>query len=127
MVLSPIVKIEKDAKVAGLIDYDLMGWKVDMLNNLFSPQDADLIKSIPISIGEREDKLVWHYTKDRIFSVRNAYHLHREIVNRNNGTPLRIEERMVLGGQSGSYMSQMLLRRSFRKLVKMHSPPYPIC
>lgn len=60
-VLSPIVQIEKDAKVAGLIDYDLMGWKVDMLNNLFSPQDVDLIKSIPISIGEREDKLVWHY------------------------------------------------------------------
>lgn len=41
--------------------------------------------------------------------------------------PLRVEERMVFGGQFGSFMSLMLLRCSFGKLVKMHSPTYPIC
>ncbi|KAG6696929.1 hypothetical protein I3842_09G174000 [Carya illinoinensis] len=56
--------------VSELIDEDLRSWNEPLLARLFSAQEVDIIKSIPLSMGGREDQLVWHYTKNSLFSVR---------------------------------------------------------
>lgn len=71
--------------VADLIDTDTKKWKEDALTNLFSPSEAEVIKSIPISLGGREDKIVWHYTTNGAFSVKSAYYLHKDLENKHVG------------------------------------------
>lgn len=41
--------------VVDLIDSDLKRWKEDLLLNIFSPLEFNLIKAIPISLGGSED------------------------------------------------------------------------
>ncbi|KAG6696698.1 hypothetical protein I3842_09G161200 [Carya illinoinensis] len=60
-------------------------WNEPLLVRLFSAQEVDIIKSIPISIGGRDDQLVWHHTKNSLFSVRSAYFLHRAMLVRSTG------------------------------------------
>ena len=61
--------------VADLIDSDTARWKTEVLDNLFIPHEADLIKSIPLSVTLPADKLVWAKTFTGNFIVRSAYKL----------------------------------------------------
>jgi hypothetical protein len=40
------------------------------------------IKEIPLSCTNQEDILFWRGTKNGIFSVKSAYHMHKELSNR---------------------------------------------
>lgn len=44
-------------------------------------QEVNQILKIPISSG-REDKLVWFHSKNGKFTVKSAYHLHRELATK---------------------------------------------
>jgi len=48
-------------------------WDVDLVKSIFWPIDVPLILQIPITSG-REDLVAWHFNRNRIFSVRSAYH-----------------------------------------------------
>ena len=69
-------------KVSDLIDKEAGGWKEDLVRQLFVPLDADIILSIPLSTSWPEDKLIWHYTSNGVFSVKSAYHLLRSKLRR---------------------------------------------
>ena len=47
-----------DTRVVDLIDSHTAKWKNDVLDCLFLPFEANLIKSIPLSVTLPEDKLV---------------------------------------------------------------------
>lgn len=49
------------------------------MNQLFSPDEAQLILSIPITGSDQPDFLIWRGTAKGIFSVRSAYHMQHEI------------------------------------------------
>lgn len=55
-VSSPVVPDFEEAKVVSLIDPITNEWHLATLQNLFSPRDAELIKSIPLSCKPMEDK-----------------------------------------------------------------------
>ena len=57
-VTSPRLFMSLDTKVADLIDSHTVKWKNDVLDCLFLPFEANLIKSIPLSVTLPEDKLV---------------------------------------------------------------------
>lgn len=76
MVLSPKVSSGNYQLVVDLINPDLKTWKVNTLNALFEAHEVALIQSILVSNGGKEDKLVWSPTKNGIFSIRSAHHLH---------------------------------------------------
>ncbi|KAK4382091.1 putative mitochondrial protein [Sesamum angolense] len=61
--------------VHDLISEDLHDWNVEMIRAMFWPEDRDLILQTPLSLVGSVDLLVWHYSKNGIFSVRSAYHL----------------------------------------------------
>ncbi|KAK4387778.1 putative mitochondrial protein [Sesamum angolense] len=61
--------------VHDLISEDLHDWNVELIRAMFWPEDRDLILQTPLSLVGSVDLLVWHYSKNGIFSVRSAYHL----------------------------------------------------
>jgi hypothetical protein len=50
-----------------------------VLENMFCKEEVQIIRSLPISVSNREDRSIWRGTKNGIFSVRSAYYLQQEI------------------------------------------------
>lgn len=69
LALGPSGCFEKADLVKELIDEDLRCWKRDLINNNFSLSEALQIVSIPLSVIQNEDKLIWHYERDGEYSV----------------------------------------------------------
>ena len=57
-VLSPRLFLSTDMNVADLIDSGIARWKTKVIDNLFIPHEAELIKSIPLSATLPADKMV---------------------------------------------------------------------
>lgn len=58
--LSLVIDQYSDASVKHLILPFNSGWNIELLDQLFTIQEADMIKRIPLSRNADEDKLVWH-------------------------------------------------------------------
>ena len=54
-------------------------WNSDLLAQLFSAEERDLIYSIPISTTDQEDRQIWRGTTRGTFSVKSAYHIQKEL------------------------------------------------
>ncbi|PON46295.1 hypothetical protein TorRG33x02_326520 [Trema orientale] len=48
-------------------------WNDTMIKNNLLPIDGDLIRSIPLSLVEREDDLIWHYDPSGAYTVKYGY------------------------------------------------------
>lgn len=73
---SPQNILLEDAVVADLMNLDPMcRWNGALVDLVFLPHEAEMIKSIPLSPLNLPDRLVWKFPKQGVFSVRNAYHL----------------------------------------------------
>lgn len=46
---------------------------------MFTMEEAALIKSIPLNCHGREDKKVWHYTRNGFFTMMSAYYFYEDI------------------------------------------------
>lgn len=51
----------------------MASWKINFLDALFLPYEADVIKRIPISSCLPADKLIWAKASNGKFSVKSAY------------------------------------------------------
>ena len=69
----PPPSLPPDAKVCNLIDPELATWKVDQVQQLFTPLDAKLILSIPLSARLPPNHLIWSHTPAGVFTTRSAY------------------------------------------------------
>ena len=58
-ITSPIVEITSDATVSILIDHDLYQWRKDEVERLFIPEEALIIKAIPLSFSNKRDMIFW--------------------------------------------------------------------
>ena len=72
-VLSPTVETLVGAKVEILIKEDTRQWDYNLINGMFTPEEADLIKSIPLSRCEAEDTLFWPFTSNVIYISKSGY------------------------------------------------------
>ncbi|CAB4283736.1 unnamed protein product [Prunus armeniaca] len=61
--------------VADLIDSELKIWRCDLISRLFYPNEARLITSMPISRWGCPDRLMWHFHKQGVYTVRSGYDL----------------------------------------------------
>ncbi|CAL1387380.1 unnamed protein product [Linum trigynum] len=64
-----------DPVVAEVIFQGEGRWNEAKLGQWFDPHTCRAIKAIPLPRHNVEDKLIWHYSRDGIFSVKSAYHL----------------------------------------------------
>nr|POF24578.1 putative ribonuclease h protein [Quercus suber] len=75
VVVSPRDFLGNDALVSVLIDRDHHGWVTDAIDSIFLPHDSSLIKAIPFSLNDCEDKIFWPHNADGSYSVRSGYRL----------------------------------------------------
>ncbi|XP_042973065.1 uncharacterized mitochondrial protein AtMg00310-like [Carya illinoinensis] len=52
---------------------------LDQWAELLTAQEYEAIKAIPISVGGKEDRMVWHFTTNGQYSVKSGYHVHRQM------------------------------------------------
>ena len=73
MVSSPRLFMPHDMKVGELINKEEALWKADAIDALFALHEVEVIKAIPINSHLPEDKLIWAWSNNGVFSVKNAY------------------------------------------------------
>jgi ribonuclease HI len=76
--LSPPKLLEAEACVSSLIQHSSGTWNAALIDQIFLPSDAELIKSIPLSIRARDDAVVWSREQNGKFTVRSAYKMLKE-------------------------------------------------
>ena len=65
--------------VSDLIDFDLGGWNMEMVHDLFDEEESKLILGIPLSLMGCKDRIIWHYTKHGGYTVRTGYKVTMEL------------------------------------------------
>ncbi|KAL0440006.1 UNVERIFIED_CONTAM: putative mitochondrial protein [Sesamum latifolium] len=70
----------EQAVVAAMIDPDTKEWDRQIIENLFVPEDQELILRIPLGRETTPDYHCYHYTQTGSFSVRSAYFLAIEVL-----------------------------------------------
>ncbi|XP_042962379.1 uncharacterized protein LOC122296642 [Carya illinoinensis] len=66
-------------KVSDLIDSDLKIWKYPLIQELFTVQEYEAVKAIPISAGGKEDRMIWHFSTNGQYLVKSGCHVHRQM------------------------------------------------
>ena len=86
-VLSPRTILPPKARVADLMDFSSPQprWKNILIDTIFYPFEASIIKAIPLSFRRPNDSLIWTRNKSGEFSVRGAYYLQTEIERNTKG------------------------------------------
>ena len=74
-VVSPRLFMPADLRVSELISQETVSWKMQVIDALFLPHKANIIKSIPLSTLLPPDKTIWAATTNGSFSVRSSYRL----------------------------------------------------
>ena len=74
-VLSSPEFLGMDARVSVLLDGVNRCWLPEVIDNLFLPHEAKMIKSIPISLVDCDDKIFWPLTANGEYSVKTGYKL----------------------------------------------------
>ncbi|KAG7584349.1 Ribonuclease H-like superfamily [Arabidopsis suecica] len=64
-------------KVNQLIDSRSNFWNMNLLAELFDPEDVALISALPLGVSTKEDTLGWHFTKSGNYTVKSGYHTAR--------------------------------------------------
>lgn len=82
---SPIVGLDEEETIDKLFNTGCHSWNCNLINELFIPEEARLIKEIPLGLVDRKDQIVWNYTHNGLHSIRSAYHLHKTTLNRDIG------------------------------------------
>ncbi|XP_075665393.1 uncharacterized protein LOC142635062 [Castanea sativa] len=73
MIQSPHLFLPSDTRVGKLINKENGCWKMEVLDSLFSPHEAKVIKGIPLNTQLPSDKLVWTASLHGYFTARSAY------------------------------------------------------
>lgn len=61
--------------VSDVIDHQRGKWKVEQLEKEVSPVELETILKIPLPVFQRNDKLIWHFSNNGIYSVKSGYRL----------------------------------------------------
>ncbi|KAK4401145.1 hypothetical protein Sango_1220600 [Sesamum angolense] len=70
----------QDLQISDLIDDMMKGWNSDLIEFLFQPEDAKVIRSIPLGYSSLADTQVWHFDRRGVFSIKSAYHVAYKLI-----------------------------------------------
>lgn len=72
MISSLVVDSMSAATVDVLFDPETKQWNNDMLDGLFIPQEADIIRSIPLACVDAKEKLYWPLFQDGQYTCKSG-------------------------------------------------------
>ncbi|KAK4387857.1 hypothetical protein Sango_2392300 [Sesamum angolense] len=81
-------------RVSDFMDPHSHEWDVTKIRQFLRPIDSDLILGIPLSQTSEQDVLIWHYSRNGVFSVCSAYHLACSLDDRPCSSSLRHNEQV---------------------------------
>ncbi|KAK7857643.1 putative ribonuclease h protein, partial [Quercus suber] len=70
---TPILFGQENSCVGVLINPATRSWRNDVIDHVFSIQEAEIIKNIPLSSTNQPDKLIWPFTPSGNYSVKSGY------------------------------------------------------
>lgn len=70
--------------MSDLILPDTHSWNVEKVTRLFSPRDRNAILNIPLSLLSTEDKIIWHWSSNGIYSIKTGYRVLTEKIEENS-------------------------------------------
>ena len=75
--LRPVAGPSSDSPryVSELIDQASCSWDQQLLQQIFTPMDVEVIANIPLSTRTQADFWAWQHEKSGMFSVRSAYRM----------------------------------------------------
>ncbi|KAL8531537.1 hypothetical protein ACS0TY_008219 [Phlomoides rotata] len=59
-------------------------WNMELINWIFTEEDRDAILKTTPGMGDAGDRLIWHYTRNGVYSVKSAYSLGMQLVGEGN-------------------------------------------
>lgn len=74
-VCSPRLFLDPDTRVCELIKPEFDSWNSEVIDALFYPHEAEVIKGLPLSARCPSDKIIWAASSNGLFSVRSTYSL----------------------------------------------------
>nr|XP_023894138.1 uncharacterized protein LOC112006071 [Quercus suber] len=72
-VTSPQIRGQVNSSVASLINKSTNSWRTDVIEHVFEPAEAAIIKAIPLSSFSQRDKLIWPFTLSGQYTVKLGY------------------------------------------------------
>ncbi|KAL0401625.1 UNVERIFIED_CONTAM: hypothetical protein Slati_4192400 [Sesamum latifolium] len=75
MPITPCHPLLQNIQVSDLMSPSQFCWNSELIDHLFYPEDARIIKSIPLGRSSMADSQIWHFDKRGTFSVKSAYHV----------------------------------------------------
>ena len=75
---SPPIPLMEDATVDILIDAEQRQLNHGMVDGFFAPQEAELIKSLPLAQAEFKDIIFWPWAKDGSYTCKFGYRFLKE-------------------------------------------------
>lgn len=106
-VISPVGAHSGMERVSSLLDIERRGWDVERVRNTFISHEAEVILSIPISVGLLADSLLWAGTPNGKFTVKSAYKVAQKVLKENLR---RVEE----GGNSDNSRMKAIWKTVWR-------------
>ena len=79
-----------EIQVSSLIKPHTQSWKVELLQALFSLEEANLIRSIPFGNAIAGNKVIWPHAQSGVYSGESGYYLlskERTLVNSEASNP----------------------------------------
>ena len=73
-VSSPQFLGQVNSSVASLINESTRSWRTDVIEHLFDPAEAAIIKGIPLCSSSQRDKVIWPFTPSGHYTVKSGYH-----------------------------------------------------
>lgn len=84
-VQSLVNTLGQQAKVKQLIDPLSGDWNCNLINHIFSPMEATIICSLPLSRNNAADQLIWRPSPNDQLIVKTAYHMEKAKLKRIEG------------------------------------------
>ena len=92
-VSSPILEGWEEATVEVLINEDTRTWNEDVIDGLFVPEEAELIKKISLSRHPTEDMLFWPWTQSGQYSCKSVYQFLKHKVDEEGSEATQVEDK----------------------------------
>ena len=69
-----------------------------MIDGIFAPQEAEIIKTIPLALFKFDDILFWPFSKDGKYTCKSGYHFQKEEVDLEQGDDFEIQVKKLWKG-----------------------------
>jgi hypothetical protein len=89
---SPVQVLDPEARISELIDPNTFWWNIPLIKQIFMEEEVEKICSLAICPRTQQDRAIWSGNKNGNFSVRSAYHMAKDLCDREASSCSKVDE-----------------------------------